>query len=230
MVILGAGGHGREVAEIVRDCPGLEPVGFVDEHPELKGQLLDDLPVLGGFEWFKRRRKILVLVAVGTPSVCRRLAERVGELGLDFAAAISPMARISPRVVLGRGVVAFPGVVVNTGARIGDHGILNVGVSVSHDAVVGRWCNLNPGSRLAGNVTIEDGCYLGMGCHVIQGRRVGEWTTVGAGAAVVRDLPAHATAVGVPARVIKRPGDAGRTGRTQTAGDGASFENVSTPR
>lgn len=74
---------------------------------------------------------------------------------------------------------------------------------MSHDTKLGDYSTLNPGVNLAGNVSIGEGCYLGIGCSVIQSITIGPWTTVGAGAAVTRDLPANVTAVGVPARVIK---------------------------
>jgi acetyltransferase-like isoleucine patch superfamily enzyme len=79
---------------------------------------------------------------------------------------------------------------------------VNVRASVSHDAVVGDFVNVNPGVVVAGNARLDTGCYIGAGATVIDRIAVGAWTVVGAGAVVVRDLPAHVTAVGVPARVI----------------------------
>jgi sugar O-acyltransferase (sialic acid O-acetyltransferase NeuD family) len=209
VAIIGAGGHGREVAEILR-CQarvhgGPEPLGFIDDNPSLHGRVLDGLPVLGGWAWFDGidRAEVGVICAVGTPEVCRQLVERANALGLAFASAISPLAHISDLAQVGLGVTVFPNVVINTGARLGDYCIVNVAVTVSHDAQVGRYANVNPGVHLAGNVTVGEGCYIGMGTNVIQGCAIGPWTVVGAGAAVVRDLPAHVTAVGVPAKPIR---------------------------
>jgi sugar O-acyltransferase (sialic acid O-acetyltransferase NeuD family) len=209
-VIIGAGGHGREVAEILRhqESQGgqLQAIGYIDERQETRGLQIDGLPVLGDWRWFQSEPEedIAVICAVGSPCVARRLVQRALDLNLPFVNAISPLARISPLASIGRGVAVFPNVVVNTGARLGDYSILNVGASVSHDTQVGAYSNINPGVRLAGNVVIGEGCYLGMGSNIIQGISVGEWTTVGAGAAVIRDLPSHVTAVGVPAKVIKQ--------------------------
>jgi sugar O-acyltransferase (sialic acid O-acetyltransferase NeuD family) len=212
IVIIGAGGQGREMAEILRDrarqVGDVALLGFVDEAASRLGAAIDGLPVLGDWSWFEGvdRDEVAVLCAVGTPAVLCRLAERVRALGLRLANAISPRAVVSPLAEVGRGVTIFPQVVVNTRARLGDQCILNVGVSVSHDSVVGRYSNLNPGVRLAGKVTVGEGCYLGMGTSVIQGRSIGPWTVVGAGAVVIRDLPADVTAVGVPAKIIKTRG------------------------
>lgn len=209
VAIIGAGGHGREVAGILRHqaraTGGPQVLGFVDENHDTLGQILDDLPVLGDWAWFEGvdRTEVSVVCASGAPLVCRRLVQRAEGLGLSFARAISPLAHVSPSALLGQGVTLFPNVVVNTSARLGDHSILNLAATVSHDTTVGRYCNINPGVHLAGNVVVGEGCYLGMGTNVIQGISVGDWAVVGAGAVVTHNLPPHVTAVGVPARIIK---------------------------
>ncbi len=209
VVIIGAGAHGREVAEILihreRAGDGLSPLGFVDDNGELRGGVIDGLPVLGDWSWFDGvdRDEIAVVCASGFSETRRRMVERAALLGLSFADAVSPLAHVSPRATLGEGVVIYAHGVVCTGASVGDHSVVNVGAVVSHDTLLGRYGTLNPCVGLAGNVTIGEGCYLGIGCSVIQGISIGEWTTVGAGAAVIRDLPARVTAVGVPARILK---------------------------
>ena len=212
-IVIGAGGHGREVAEILREQASLNGelsvLGFVDDNPSLHKQILDGLPVLGGWKWFDGvdRSEICVISAVGSPDATKRLTEQAAALGLAFVSAISPAAHVSRYAILDEGIAIFPGAIVKTGARLGSHCILNVGVTVSHDTNVGRYCNLNPGARLAGNVSIGEGCYIGMGSNVIQGRSIGPWSVLGAGAVVNRNLPADITAVGVPARVIKVNGE-----------------------
>ena len=210
VVIIGAGGHASEVLGILLTCRAngddIAPLGFIDENPDTHGQALDGFPVLGDFRWFEGvgHGEVEVICAVGTPQVCRKQACQAQALGLRFASAISPRSCISPHARIGQGVMIFPNVIVNTGAVIGDHVILNIAVTVSHDTVVGDFCNINPGAHLAGNVTVGEGCYIGMGANVIQGVTIGPWSIVGAGAVVVGDVPANVTAVGVPAKVIKR--------------------------
>lgn len=209
VVIIGAGGHGREVADILRHQARsdgeIEALGFADDNRDLHGQNLDGLPVLGDWSWFEGadRKDIAVVCAVGSPQVCRRLVERARGIGLSFASVISPLAQISSYARLGEGVTIFPNVIINTGVFVDSHSILNVGVVVSHDATVGPYSNINPGAQLAGNVTIGEGCYIGMGSNVIQGRSIGAWSVVGAGAVVIHDLPDNVTAVGVPAKTIE---------------------------
>jgi sugar O-acyltransferase (sialic acid O-acetyltransferase NeuD family) len=213
VVIIGAGGHGREVADILRHQAAgqMEVLGFTDDNHALKGRNIDGLPVLGDWAWFKDAdvRDLAVVCAVGSPEVCRSLVERARGMKLSFVSVISPLAHISSLARLGEGVTIFPNVIVNTGARVDSYSILNADVVVSHDATVGPYSNINPGARLAGHVTIGQGCYIGMGANVIQGISIGAWSVVGAGAVVTQDLPANVTAVGVPARIIKaKEGDA----------------------
>src|SRR4029078_941115 len=102
------------------------------------------------------------------------------------------------------GCLVASGVVVTTNVRIGAHSHLNVSVSVSHDCQMGDYVHVAPGGRLAGNVRVDNGCDIGIGASVIQGRSIGEWSLVGAGAVVVRDVAANVTVAGVPAREIAR--------------------------
>jgi sugar O-acyltransferase (sialic acid O-acetyltransferase NeuD family) len=212
IVIIGAGGHGREVADIVRhQCQGdssLELLGFIDENPGVWGIVRDGVPVLGGWSWFDDRRPddIRVICAVGAPDVSRRLTAHAERLGFGFAQAISPLAWISPFARRGCGITVFPQVVVNTGTILRDHCIVNVGATISHDCDIGTYSFIAPGVHLAGNVTVGEECWIGLGASVIQGCSIGPRTVVGAGAAVIRDLDADVTAVGVPVRVIQRRG------------------------
>jgi sugar O-acyltransferase (sialic acid O-acetyltransferase NeuD family) len=209
VVIIGAGAHGREVAEILRHQArqggDVRPLGFVDDDRSLCGRTIDDLPVLGDWTWFEDvgRGEIAVICASGFSRTRRQMAERAAALGLSFANAISPLAHLSPRARIGEGVVMYPNGVACPGTLISDHALLNSGAIVSHDTEVGPYSTLNPGVNLAGNVSIGEGCHLGIGCSVIQGIRIGAWTIVGAGATVIRDLPEGVTAVGVPAKIIK---------------------------
>lgn len=205
VVIIGAGGHGREVAEILRHQAELLVLGFVDDEPSLHNKYINELPVLGDWSWFEGagHGEVTVICAVGSPQLRRRIVERAEARGLSFARAISPLACVSRNAKIGEGVMLFPNIFASTDSLIGDHAIINVGATISHDTRVSRYATINPGVHLAGNVSIGEGCYLGVGANVIHGVSIGAWTTVGAGAVVIRDLPDNVTAVGVPARIIK---------------------------
>jgi sugar O-acyltransferase (sialic acid O-acetyltransferase NeuD family) len=209
VVIIGAGGHAREVAEVLRDQAqrnsDISLLGFVVDDPGTHSPMVKDLPVLGDWSWFggADRAEIAIVCAVGQPQIRRRMVERAISLGLSFFNAISPQAYVSPDAKVGEGIMMAANSVASTDSDIGDHVIINVGATISHDTQVGRYCTINPGAHIAGNVLVGEGCYLGLGCNVIQGIKIGAWTTIGAGAAVTRDMPGSVTAVGVPARIIQ---------------------------
>jgi sugar O-acyltransferase (sialic acid O-acetyltransferase NeuD family) len=221
VVIVGAGGHAREVLEILLALRSagapVEPIGFVDDASSHPLATLNGLPVLGGLDWFETadRDALSAVCAVGTPAVCERLSGRVRALGIPVTSAIAPDAWVATTASLGEGVIVFPGVVVNANAVVGDHVTLNVSSSVSHDARIGRFGSIGPGARIAGNATLGDRCFVGMGACVIHGVRIGEGSVIGAGAIVLDDVPAGVTAVGVPARVV---GPASETPMRRRAG------------
>ena len=209
VVIIGAGGHAREVAEILshqeREGAGPRVIGFVVDDPENHAAEVGRLPVLGDWSWFGGADLdgLAVVCAVGLPQARKRLVERAAAKGLPFARAVSPLAYLSREAKVGQGAMIFPHTFASAGSSVGDHAVVNVGASVSHDARVGRYCTLGPGARLAGNVSVGEGCYLGINSSVIERVSIGEWATVGGGACVTRDLPDNVTAVGLPARVVK---------------------------
>jgi sugar O-acyltransferase (sialic acid O-acetyltransferase NeuD family) len=209
IVIFGAGGHGREVADVLRDQARqrgeMSVLGFVVDEPGIHDRVAGDLPILGDWSWFQGidRNEIAIVCAVGSPQLRARIVARAVTSGLSFFNAISPHAYVSPSARIGKGVMILPRSVINTDTIVGDHAIINVGVTISHDTQIGQYCTINPGAHLAGNVSVGEGCCLGIGSSVIQGVNIGQWTTIGAGAVVNRDLPENVTAVGVPARVIK---------------------------
>lgn len=209
VVIVGAGGHAREVADILRDRArvgaGPRLLGFVADDPENYPAEIGGVPFLGDWGWFDTAdpEGLAVVCAVGLPQLRRHLVARAESRGLRFANAVSPLAYVSPGASVGAGVMVFPHAFVSAGSSLGDHAVVNVGASVSHDARVGRFATLGPGVRVAGYADVGEGCYLGVGSSVIDRVSVGAWATVGGGACVTKGLPDNVTAVGVPARVIK---------------------------
>src|SRR4051812_3363339 len=132
VIIIGAGGHAREVAEILRHQAsvggGPQVVGFVVDDPENHPREVAGLPVLGSWSWFNGagREGLAVICAVGSPQLRRRIAERAASVGLKFASAVSPLAYLSPEAQLGAGVMIFPHCFVSAGSLIGEHAVVNV--------------------------------------------------------------------------------------------------------
>lgn len=203
LVIVGAGGHGRETLSVARASGAWDPITFVDDGP-LDQQRLDRIgaALAGGVDALLDRPADHV-IAIGDPQVRRRIAERIGEHA-PAATVVDPSATIGDDVEIAPGVIVHPGSVCTTNVRIGRHSHLNCGVVVSHDCRVGEFVSLSPGVLLNGDVVIEDGAFLGSAAVVLPGCRVGQGAIVGAGAVVRTDVDPYTTVVGVPAQRVDR--------------------------
>jgi sugar O-acyltransferase (sialic acid O-acetyltransferase NeuD family) len=206
-VIVGAGGHGRVVLDILLRAGEHDVVGFVDSNPQLRGRRVDGRTVLGGLSVVPRLRDERgiegAVVAIGDNGVRRDFADRVDDAGLTLLNAVHPSANLARNVTLGTNLVIAAGALVCAHCQIGDSVILNTGCIVDHESMVGTACHVCPGARLAGRVTVGAGAFIGIGATVIQNVRIGCEAVIGAGAVVIRDVAPMSTVVGVPASEIK---------------------------
>jgi UDP-perosamine 4-acetyltransferase len=173
---------------------------------ECSPNLCLSVPVLKGDENLIRLREAgysRLFLAIGSNRLRERLATFAMELGYQLVNAISPQAIISPTVKLGSGIAVMAGAVINAEATIADLAIINTGATVDHDCRIGKAVHIAPQCGLAGNVTVGDLSFLGIGSKVIPDIEIGKQVTIGAGGVVVSPVGSWATAVGVPARVIK---------------------------
>ncbi len=202
VLILGAGGHAKVVADILQLC-GHHVLGCLDDDSQLWGTSCLGLPVLGAIADYANYHPDGLVIGIGSNAVRQTLVNRLGEGARSvWANAIHPRATIAGSARIGRGVVIAAHAVVNPDTIIGDHAILNTGTTVDHDCRIGDFAHIAPGSHLAGGVTVGPGAFVGIGTSIVPGVAVGEWATVGAGAVVLRDIPARATAYGVPAKIV----------------------------
>ncbi|HEY8667597.1 MAG TPA: acetyltransferase [Tepidisphaeraceae bacterium] len=205
VVLIGAGGHGKVVLDILRMAGGVRPIGFLDANEAMKGTEVDGLPVLGGVNLLPKLRQQKIkaaIVSIGGNRVRQIYAKLVLDSGMELINAVHPAVIISTTAKVGRNVVVAAGAIIGTDAIIGDSSIINTGAIVDHECEIGEGCHICPGAMLAGRVRVGTGAFVGLGAKVIQCLSVGEYATIGAGAVVIRDIPAHATAVGVPARIL----------------------------
>ncbi len=205
VLVLGAGGHGQVVADILlRMAEAGAPMivsGFLDDHPELAGRRLLGVPVLGPLAARASLPHDAVVIAVGSNRRREALAADLAREGERFVTACHPRAVIAPGVVLGEGTMVCAGAVVNTGSAVGAHVILNTNCSVDHHNTIAEYAHIAPGVTLGGEVRVGAGALVGIGATVVPRRSVGAWAVIGAGAVVTRDIPDGVTAVGVPAAV-----------------------------
>lgn len=204
VAILGAGGFGRMVLDILRQGRRHHAVAFLDSNPALHGALVDGLPVLGGIDQASRLARSGIagaIVAVGDNATRVALAGELQQRGLELVSAIHPLAAISPTAVLDEHLVIGPRVCVCVHARIGSHTVLCPGSIIEHDNVIGRGVFLYPAVRLAGTVFVDEFATLGIGSCVIPGRQIGRGAHVEPGAVVIRDVAPETVVGGVPAEL-----------------------------
>ena len=197
LVIIGSGGHGKDLLSIVEACnkeyqdhQEFEFLGFLDDYE--RGP-----HILGGVEKLPELRAEYV-IGVNSSSVRAEIDRRC--VGVLAATLIHPTAVVGTNIVGDEGVVLAANVVLTTNIIIGRHAHLNVGASVNQGSVIGNYVTLSPGVRVCGDCVISNGAELGAGSTVINLKTVGEFARVGAGACVVNDIPPISIVKGVPAR------------------------------
>jgi sugar O-acyltransferase (sialic acid O-acetyltransferase NeuD family) len=208
VVIIGAGGFGREVAAWVlaaaRAGTPWELAGFLDDNPDALRGLPVEAGVLGGTAGYEPRPDDRLVCAIGLPALRRRMHELFLARGARFATVVHPTALVADRAVLGAGVVICPYAIVSVDARVEDGAAVYYHSSVDHDAVVGRYCQVSAHCDVTGAAVLEDEVFLGSHAAILPGIRVGRGAVVGAGAVVREDVPPGVTVVGIPARVVSR--------------------------
>ena len=196
VIIIGAGGHARVVADIVLR-QGHRVLGFLDDSPTATGAY--GIPVLGTVDRYKEDPDARFLIGIGSAAARRKLSARLE--GVRWHTAIHPTAVISPLgTTIGPGTVVMAGAIVSPGTRIGAHCILNSGSIVEHDNDIGDHVHISVGAKLAGTVTVGEDTWVGIGAVISNGLSVCSGCMLGAGTVVVKDLTEPGTYVGVPAR------------------------------
>lgn len=212
ILIVGAGGHGRGILEILRAAAASEgkacPVaGFLDDDPKALAAKPGGLPVLGALDQAPRliQSGHRFVIGVGEPRIRRAVAGRLEAWGALFVTAVHPSAILYSEVSVAPGCVIGAGVVVAAATRLREHVLLNLNATVGHDCLLERCATVGPGANVGGNVTMREGAFVGLNGTILPGRTLGAASQLGAGSVLLEDLEAGCTAFGVPARVVSRP-------------------------
>lgn len=197
LIIIGASGHGKVVADIAEKS-GYGDIRFLDDDSTLKDCL--GYPVVGATADAERYPKYEFIVAIGNPSIRENVQRMLENKQLKVATLIHPNAVVAKGVSIGAGTVVMAGAVVNPSCKIGKGCIINTSASVDHDNVLSDYVHVSVGSHLAGNVSVGAYTWIGAGAVVSNNISVCSRCMIGAGAVVVRDIDESGTYIGVPAR------------------------------
>ena len=204
LVIYGAGGLGREVAEMVRRINERHRfwnlLGFADDAEGR--QRLGGCEQLGGMSFVKEfGRPLDVALAIASPKTKRRIYEELKPCPhIHFPNVIDVDVILSSRVEMEEGVILSHLCSVSVDTRLGRCVFLNTGVHVGHDTVIGDFCSVMPSVDISGNVAVGEETLIGVGSVILQGKKIGARTTVGMGSVVMADVPGGCTVLGNPAR------------------------------
>lgn len=205
VVIIGAGGHGKVVADIVLKS-GDRVLGFLDDN-QMSGEKIAGIPVLGKIrEYIQFRDKAEFIIAIGNANV-REQISRIMEK-VRWYTAIHPTAVISNiNVSIANGSVIMANAVVNACSVIGKHCIINTGAIVEHDNVIADFVHISVGANLAGTVHVGKNTWIGIGASVSNNITICSDCIIGAGAVVVKDITEAGTYIGIPAKRINKVGE-----------------------
>lgn len=228
LVIIGNGGFGREVLELVKDiniyrertykeleysktvyCFNI--LGFLNNDPKSWGTTCNGVEVLGDEAWIENYLKmnysknLQIAIGIGDPKIKKKIVEKITSIDkvrLHFPNLIHPSVKIRDQVRLGCGNVITEGNILTCNIELHNHIMINLNSTIGHDCIIKDYCVISPGVNLSGNTIMEEGSYMGTGSKTVEGNRIGEWSTVGAGAVVTKDVAPNTIVVGMPAKPL----------------------------
>lgn len=201
VIIIGAGGHAKVIADIIYKS-GDNLIGFLDDNLANKGkEIYLGKKVLGTTKDIKNYNKNYFIIGIGNNSIRKKINN---ENNLKLYSAIHPSAIIAEDVKIGTGSVIMAGVVINPGTVIGKNCIINTSSSLDHDNLLEDYVHISPGAHLAGTVSVKEGTWICTGAIVKNNITIGKNNIIGAGSVVIKDIiEENTTYVGVPAKRIK---------------------------
>jgi len=200
LVIVGAGGFGRETALMVDQMQEWNLIGYYDDGIE-PGMIIDGKPVLGNVSSLnENHNEVAVVIAIADPSTRQRIAASLVNKKLYFPSLIHPTALVGAKSnSIGKGCIVTAGVILTTGITLNDFVIVNLSTTIGHDAHIADFTSIMPQCSISGNVTLGTKCFLGSGTRILQGLTIGDNSIVGAGAVVTKSFASNSKLVGVPA-------------------------------
>ena len=201
LLIIGAGGHGKVIADIALKMNKWKTIAFLDDDGNIKQSM--DIAVIGKFnDAFKYIQDYDIFVAIGNNSTRERIQKNLEKLGASMPVLIHPDATIGEQVKIGTGTAVMAGAIINCCTKIGKGCIINTGATIDHDNTIEDYVHISPGANLAGTVKVGKGTWIGIGSVVSNNISIVGNCKIGAGAVVTKDIDEVGTYVGVPVKKL----------------------------
>lgn len=202
LLIIGASGHGKVVANIAQDCGEWDVISFLDDDKEKIGRNLLNYNVINSIDKLSLYiEEYHFIIGIGNNNIRQKLTNQLKSLGAKFATLVHPTAVIGLDVLIEEGTVVMPLCVINASSHIGEGCIINTRATIDHDCKIESYVHLSPGVSCGGSVQIKSKTWLGVGVKVINNIYISSESVVGAGAVVIEDINTSGTYVGVPAKL-----------------------------
>lgn len=201
LLIIGANGHGKVVADIALKMKKWNRIAFLDDNNRIKESL--EIEVIGSTDHvFSYIDQWDIFVAIGDNSTRQMFQETLESNGASIPILVHPRAIIGEQVKIGQGTVIMAGSIINSSTYIGKGCIINTGSTIDHDNYIEDYVHISPGVNLAGSVKIGEGSWIGIGSVVINNIEITKRCKIGAGSVVVKSINEEGTYLGVPARRV----------------------------
>jgi sugar O-acyltransferase (sialic acid O-acetyltransferase NeuD family) len=199
LLIVGASGHGRVVADIALKTNKWQQIEFLDDDVMIKSSM--GIDVIGkASDACKYISDYDIFVAIGNNEIREKIQSQLEKAGASIPTLVHTSAIIGESVEIGSGTAVMAGVVINCCSTIGKGCIINTGVSIDHDNLIEDYAHISPGVHTAGKVSVGKGTWIGIGSVISNNINIISGCIIGAGAVVIKDITEIGTYVGVPTR------------------------------
>lgn len=203
VVIIGAGGHAKVIADIIEKSGDIV-YGFLDDNKEIGEKIVKNYKVLGNISECKYLqsdiKELYFVIAIGNNYIRKDIYERYT---LNYYTAIHPSCNLGIDVKIKEGTIIMPNVCINASSKIGKNCIINTGAIIEHDNDIQDYVHISPNVTICGTVQIGSCTHIGAGAIVKNNLSITDNCTIGAGAVVVKNIEEEGTYVGVPAKIVK---------------------------
>ena len=202
IIIIGAGGFGREVLQWIKDYNRIKPswhiLGFLDDNLHALDKLECDYKVIGTIKDWEPNENQWFVMAVANPKTKQAIAESMKAKGAVFTSLIHPSAYISEFALVGEGLVMYPNSVITVNTRIGDFVTL-LSSEIGHDAVIGNYSTISSYCDITGGVKLGERVFLGSHVTIVPKRKIGDDAYIAAGSVVISNIKSGTRVFGNPA-------------------------------